>query len=82
MNEPATREDLEKAKQAIIDAIKVMDDSVEAMRGQNSAEHGSLFTKLLHVTELMHWLRAKWEKFMALPTPPDRRAGRPKDDTQ
>jgi hypothetical protein len=63
MTEHATREDLEKAKDAIVDRINAMDRSVEGMRAQNSAEHGSIFTKLLHISELMHWLRGQWERF-------------------
>jgi hypothetical protein len=80
MNEPASKEDLEKVLQRLDDVEK----SVEGMRSQNSAEHGSLFTKMTHITELMHWLRAKWERFMGppaptIPTPP---APPRKDDTQ
>lgn len=63
MNEPVTREDLEKAKAEIIERIRIMDASVESMRSQNSAEHGSLFTKLSYITELTVWLKSQWSKF-------------------
>jgi hypothetical protein len=64
-DEPATKEDIAK-----------LEASIEGMRAQNSAEHGSLFTKLLRITELMTWLKAKWERFIGPdepgPPPPKR----------
>ena len=74
VSDPATREDLEKASKAIIAKVDAMDRSVNNMRDQNSAEHGSLFSKLLHITELMIWLKAKWERFTRVPDgPPENR---------
>lgn len=57
------REDIAKIEQRVI----AMKDSVENMRAQNSAEHGSLFSKLIHITDLMHWLKDKWIKFTKEP---------------
>lgn len=70
--EPATREDVENAKRDIIKSIVKMDDSVENMRKQNSAEHGNQLAKLLHLTEILHWVRAKWERFTRVPDPNDK----------
>lgn len=63
MSDQVTRDDLEKAKTDIIERIRVMDASVEAMRSQNSAEHGSLSTKLDYITLAVRWLKSQWEKF-------------------
>jgi hypothetical protein len=63
MTEPATREDLEAVRDAIIKRIDAMDQSVEGMRSQNSAEHGSLYFILQTIRDTMNWIRAKWEKF-------------------
>lgn len=82
MSEPATKEDIEALRldvaslESRVEAARI---SVDNMRAQNSAEHGSLFTKLLHITDLMHWLRDKWDRFMGPPAPG---AKLPKDDTQ
>lgn len=43
--------------------MDAFDVSIEGMRSQNSHEHGSIFSKLTHTTELMHWLKAQWMKF-------------------
>jgi hypothetical protein len=59
-------EPTEEAK-TILARLDGLEKSVEGMRAQNSAEHGSLFTKLLHLTEVMHWLRDKWNKFTRAP---------------
>lgn len=72
MTDPATREDVEKAKREILERLGTVDASVEAMRGQNSAEHGSLFSKLLHITEVVHWVKSKWERFTRVPDPNDK----------
>lgn len=71
MTGPVSREDLEQARDQIIERLDAMDKSVEGMRSQNSAEHGSLFSKLLHLTEIAHWLKAAWIRFTILPPPPD-----------
>lgn len=73
MMEPATKDDLEHVRIELTIRINAMQESVENMRGQNSAEHGSLFSKLLHLTELLHWVRARWERFTRVPDgPPER----------
>jgi len=64
MTDPATKEDLEKVEKKVLERLDRMDDSVENMRGQNSAEHGSLFTKLTYITEMMVWIKQKWTNFM------------------
>lgn len=61
MNEPTEETKL------ILARLDSLEKSVEGMRSQNSAEHGSLFTKLLHLTEVMHWIRAKWIRFTKEP---------------
>lgn len=76
MTDPADKEDVK----VLVAKIDTLGRSVEGMRAQNSAEHGSLFTKLLHITELMHWLRDSWKRFMYLPPPPPDKP--PKDNTQ
>ncbi len=75
MNEPATKEDLERVRVELIDRMNTVDRSMEGLRSQNSAEHGSLFSKLLHITEALHWIRARWERFTRIPDgpPPENR---------
>jgi hypothetical protein len=67
MSENSTREDLEKAKQAIIERINELDrkheTGMEGWRQQQSAEHGALFSVMRSILEGVNWLRAKWEKF-------------------
>lgn len=63
MSEPATREDLERMRDALTERIQIMDNSVNAMRSQNSAEHGSLFTKLSFISEIVVWIKAQWIRF-------------------
>lgn len=85
MNEPATKEDLEKARDAIIVRIEAMDGSVKGMREQNSQEHGSLFTKQSYVIYMINWLRDSWRRFGILsppPAEPSEPPKPPKDDTQ
>ena len=45
--------------------------AVEGNRTQNSLEHGSLFTKMTHLGNLMGWLKEAWRRFSILPPPPD-----------
>lgn len=71
MSEPATKEDVEALRVEMHARFERSDASVEGMRSQNSAEHGSIIMKLLHVTQLMHWLRAKWEHFSHNGQPPE-----------
>lgn len=71
MSEPASRDDLEAAKEAIIKRINSMDDSVNNMRDQNSAEHGSLFSKQSNLTNLMNWLKDAWIRFTIMSPPPE-----------
>lgn len=68
MSEPADKDD-----------VKVLVAKLEQLREQNSAEHGSLFTKMTHLGNLMSWLKDAWKRFSILPPPP---ADPPKDDTQ
>lgn len=85
MNDPATKEDIEAAKAVLVEQLGKLDKSLKGMREQNSLEHGSLFTKMTHVGNLMGWLRDAWHRFSILPTPPEERTKRgvpPKDDTQ
>lgn len=77
MSDPADKDDVK----VLVEKLGKLGESIEGMRAQNSAEHGSLFTKMLHVTELMHWLRARWQRFMDLPPPPIKPPNN-KDDTQ
>lgn len=72
MAEPATKEDLEIVKRAVIERLDAMDSSVENMRSQNSSEHGSLFAKLTYITEMTIWLKSKWINFTRAPDPNDR----------
>lgn len=85
MNEPATKEDLEAAKAVLIERLGKIDRALDGLRKQNSAEHGSLFIKQTHLTNLMHWIKDAWSKFSILPPPPvikPPHAIPPKDDTQ
>lgn len=77
MTDPATKEDLEKAAKLVIERLERLDDSVENMRGQNSAEHGSLFSKLTYITEMLIWIKTKWQRFMRHPDPNDNPEGPP-----
>lgn len=70
MTEPATKEDLDKTAQTILDRLGKIDDSVENMRGQNSAEHGSLFSKLTYISEMMVWIKTQWTRFTRAPDHP------------
>jgi hypothetical protein len=73
MNDELSQE-IEKAKEEVLVAIArlekltsesviVNNRSIEAMRSQNSAEHGSLFSKLEFIATSVHWLKKQWEKF-------------------
>lgn len=75
MNEPADKEDVK----TLVTKLDQLGTSVENMRAQNSAEHGSLFTKMLNITNVVNWLKTAWLKFQILPPPPPEP---PKDDTQ
>jgi hypothetical protein len=66
-NEPATKGDLEKLRQEMHERSSAIERSVEGMRGQNSAEHGSLFSKLTYITEMLVWVKTRWEKFTRSP---------------
>lgn len=63
MNDPASREDLEAARDRITAKLDEMAKSVENMRSQNSAEHGAIHGVMRSVLEAMHWLKAKWIAF-------------------
>jgi hypothetical protein len=81
MNEPASKEDVK----ALVEKLDQLGDSFKGLRDQNSAEHGSLFTKMTHLTNLMTWLKEGWRRFSILPDPPEDRTKPgtpPKDDTQ
>ncbi len=74
VSDPATKEDLERVRIELVTRINSMGRSLEGMRSQNSAEHGSLFSKLLNITEVLHWVRARWERFTRVPDgPPENR---------
>lgn len=77
MNEPASKEDVER----LATRLGEVEKSVKGMREQNSAEHGSLFLKLTHLGNLMAWIRDAWKRFSILPEPPEETKP-PKDDTQ
>ena len=76
MKEPADKEDVK----ALVEKLDQLGESVKGMRSQNSIEHGSLFTKLTHLGNLMGWLKDAWRRFSILPPPPMEIP--PKDDTQ
>ena len=63
MNEPATKEDVENLRKEMHSRFEQTDRSMEGMRGQNSAEHGTLFSQHRYMTELMVWIKTKWERF-------------------
>ena len=63
MSDPINREDLERVRADLASRIEGIDRSVEGMRSQNSAEHGSLFGKLTLIAELVGWLKAQWQRF-------------------
>lgn len=71
-DEAASKEDLEKLRQEMHTRHDQTERSVEAMRGQNSAEHGSLFSKLTYVTEMLVWVKTKWVQFTRTPDRRDR----------
>lgn len=66
-DEPATKEDVEKLRQEMHHRFEQSDRSMEGMRGQNSAEHGSLFSKLTYITEMLVWVKTKWVQFTRMP---------------
>ena len=45
------------------DQLDELKQSVEGMRAQNSAEHDSIIARVMHMTEIVHWLKAQWERF-------------------
>jgi hypothetical protein len=74
VTDPADKED-----------VKLLMTKLEHLREQNSIEHGSLFTKMTHLGNLMGWLKAAWHRFSILPPPPadiPKTPEKPKDDTQ
>jgi len=72
MNDPATKQDVEILRKEMHERFEISEASMEGMRGQNSAEHGSIITKLLHIGELMLWLKSQWSRmWRASDGPPD-----------
>jgi hypothetical protein len=65
--EPATKGDVEKLRQEMHARFELHDRQVEGMRTQNSHEHGSLFTKLIYITEMLVWIKTKWIAFTRTP---------------
>lgn len=63
MSEPATKEDVEQLRQEMKAEFRATNASVEGMRSQNSAEHGSFYSALQSLREGINWLRTKWERF-------------------
>lgn len=72
------KQEIEQAKEELLAAIlrleKLMGEtviitsrSIEGMRSQNSAEHGSLFSKLEYISAALAWIKAKWERFTRTP---------------
>lgn len=82
MNEPASREDLEKARDAIIERIGKMDKNVDGMRIQNSTEHGSLYSLLHSCLAGISWIKAAWRRFSILPSDPPIPKRPDKDDIE
>lgn len=78
MNDPVTKDDVN----VLVKKLDELGNSVKGMREQNSQEHGSLFTKITHLGNLMGWLKDAWRRFSILPAPPEERPKPPKDDTQ
>lgn len=72
MNEPATKADVEQLRTEMHQRFEQTDRTVEGMRSQNSHEHGSIFSKLLSLTEIVHWIRAKFDRFTRMPDPNDK----------
>lgn len=71
-DDPASKEDVEKLRQEMHERFGQTERSVEAMRGQNSAEHGSLFSKLSYITEMLVWVKTKWIQFTRTPDRSDK----------
>jgi hypothetical protein len=81
MSEPADKEDVK----VLVDRLDKLGESFKGLREQNSAEHGSLFTKLTFITSLTGWLKDSWIRFTILPPPPVVKPtfnNPPKDGTQ
>lgn len=75
MTEPADKEDVK----VLVTKLDKLGDSIEGMRSQNSAEHGSLYGLMEACATGISWIKAAWRRFSILPAPP---ADPPKDDTQ
>lgn len=59
-------EAVEASEERIAGKIETVAQSLEGLRAQNSAEHGSLFSKLTRITEMVAYLKSQWEKFTRL----------------
>lgn len=61
MSDQASREDLEKAREAIISRIDELDDkaqrAAEGFRQQQSAEHGAIQGSLISLRDAVWWIR-------------------------
>ena len=62
------RDELEEARhQELVEKLDQLKreqrEGLEGFRQQQSAEHGTLFSKLTYITELMIWIKVRWEKF-------------------
>jgi hypothetical protein len=79
VNGQLTKEDLERIARVVFERLERLDDSVEAMRAQNSAEHDSIFSKVGYVTELLIWIKTQWARFSrpSDPPPPEKSAFKP-----
>lgn len=60
MSEPATKEDLD-AMEGRLNAR--LDTCMSGFRQQQSVEHDAQLAKLSYITEILVWLRSKWNKF-------------------
>ena len=69
---PATKEDVATLRREMHSRFEQTDRNVEGMRGQNSAEHGSLFSQNRYMTEIMVWLKSKWMSFSRNEPPKDK----------
>lgn len=67
MNEPAAKDDVERAKQAVLDRIDALekrnDIRHEGWRQQQSAEHGAIQGSLISIRDALYWVQ-DWCKRM------------------